>query len=174
MTLADLHTLFEQRGNPETLETVDILTYLHNREDRPWSEWSRGKLMSPRALASQLKSFKIVPGSIRLDAARTAKGYRRESFLNAWSRYVTPVLSGTTAQPAETLDFLHNLSGTNKEAVPDRETPKPALTNGCAVVPDRIPPRPENRELSDLQRGQLATLEDDAEERSAIQIDGAQ
>ena len=169
LLLTDLHTLFEQRGNPETLETVDILNYLHNREDRPWCEWSRGKPMSPRALASQLKSFKIVPGTVWLDSGRSAKGYKRAPFLNVWSRYVSPVLSVNPSGPAENLAFSATLSVRNNQDLTDRKPPKPALSNGPDGLTDRIPPSPENSELSDLQRGQLATLEDDSEERAALQ-----
>ena len=172
LLLADLSTLFEVKGNPDALETVDILAYLNNRDDRPWPEWSPGKEMSARALASQLRSFKIAPATVRISADRTAKGYKREAFLEAWSRYVSPALSVTTSQPREIRDFSRSQSVTREENVTDRKPLKPMLTTDCDVVTDRITLESGNTTLSDIERARLATHEDDDEERAAIQDDG--
>ena len=169
LLLADLYDLFKQRDDPDALETIDVLNYLNGLETRPWPEWSRGKPMTARALASQLKPFKIAPHTIRPDATRTAKGYKRNDFINVFSRYLPHVLSVTTSQPAETLDFSQNLSVTNGADVTDRNSPKPAVSNVCDVVTDRTPQIPGNEEITDDQRAILATLEDDAEERAALQ-----
>ncbi|MCZ6763733.1 MAG: DUF3631 domain-containing protein [Alphaproteobacteria bacterium] len=167
LLLADLSKLFEDRGNPEALETADILTHLHGREDRPWSEWSKqGKPMSARALASQLKGFKIYSGTVHVEGLNKAsgqKGYKRESFVNTWSRYLTPDSSVQTSKPAENKDISPILSVQEKEARTDKKPPKPAPSNGSDGWTDRTPPS-----------GQEHAVDDDiAEERAAIiDVDG--
>ena len=176
LLLADLLVLFEEKGNPDALETDNILNYLHSREDRPWSEWSKqDRPMSAQALAGQLKELKIRPGTHVFEGQRRAKGYKREAFEQAWNRYLPPqpsVPAVTPLQPAENLDFSPILSVTEKKAVTDRTTPKPAPSNGSNGVTDKTPPDGGNTDLSDLVRAQMATLEDDADERAALQDDG--
>lgn len=61
-------------------------------EERPWAEWkaSKGasaKPLTPTQLARLLKPFGIAPrGTIRI-GAKTAKGYHRDQFAEAWRRY---------------------------------------------------------------------------------------
>jgi hypothetical protein len=85
--LADLKDIFDATGLEE-IATKDLLEKLAEIETSPWSEWRRGKPMTDRALASELKAFNIYPGNIRLDEGQK-KGYRRDSFLSSWIRYVT-------------------------------------------------------------------------------------
>lgn len=128
--------------------------------------------MSPRALASQLRSFNIVPGTVWIDSTRSAKGYKREAFLNVWSRYISPVVSVNPSRPAENLGIFHISNRQEEEILTDKTRLNAALTNDPDVLTDRTPPEIGNTRLSDIQRARLASHEDDAEERAAIQDDG--
>lgn len=101
MLLADLRKVFEEAGDPDHLPTgrhdelyhpssPAILPTLVAMEDRPWAEYSRGKSLTARGLASLLMGFGIAPGTIRLNHELTAKGYKRESFEPVWKRYGIP------------------------------------------------------------------------------------
>ena len=101
MLLADLWQVFRDAGNPTHLPTgkIDpahsspqpaILPALVAMEDRPWSEWTRSRPLSPRGLAKLLKDFGIAPGTIRLDSGATPKGYKRAAFELVWKRYDIP------------------------------------------------------------------------------------
>ena len=96
--LTDLREIFESTGL-ERIFTEDILRDLHLREDRSWGEWGRsGKPLSPHGLARLLKPFGIRPRQVRIGEI-TKKGYRREDFLDAFTRYLTH----TEATPAKSL-----------------------------------------------------------------------
>jgi hypothetical protein len=68
--------------------TKDLIAKLNHEvegEDAPWREQKDG--LTAHQLARLLRPFGIEPGTIR-DGKRTGKGYRRESFLDAWERYL--------------------------------------------------------------------------------------
>ena len=56
--------VFRAAGDPETLSTNHLLGALQALEERPWSEWRRGKPISARGLAHVLKPFKVQPATI--------------------------------------------------------------------------------------------------------------
>jgi len=86
--LADIRTVFEDADDPSVLASADIIEGLVAMEDRPWAEWSKGKPMTATKLARMLKPFKVTTaGTVRI-GAKTARGYRRESFTDAWARYL--------------------------------------------------------------------------------------
>lgn len=173
LLLADLSALFEERGNPDALETKDILDYLHNREDRPWSEWTKqDKPMSARALASQLRSFKIGSGTVWPNATRSAKGYKREAFLNVWSRCIPPAVSVNPSGPAENRGVSGIPIRQEEEILTDTKPLKPMATNSSDVLTDKIPPEAESAPVSETEHTRLATPDDAPEERAAIQNDG--
>ena len=169
MLLADIKGLFDRLGG--RLASSKICEELTLMEERPWPEFSRGKPITARQVAKQLGPLSISPGTTRLDDGTTAKGYKLESFKNAFARYLTPSLSVTTSQPAETVAYSDNLSVTNDFDVTDRKPPNPAETATCDVVTDGNPLGPpiasfdaefDPPTLDDEARG-------DAEERAAIQ-----
>jgi len=144
--LADLKTIFEETGRDQ-ISTVDILEKLIDMEDRPWPEWYRGKPLSSRQLAKLLKPFSVSPGTIRTSGG-TMKGYRLETFKDAFTRYL-PSQSVTPPQPAETSHLSPNLSVTSEPDVTDRKTPKPAVPEDCDGVTDR------NTQKGDVWRKEL-------------------
>jgi putative DNA primase/helicase len=89
MLLADLRTLFFERG-ADRLSSEEIVAALVKMEDRPWPEL-RGKPITTRGVARLVRPFGIEPGSVRFGGGTdTRKGYLREWFEDAWSRYLPP------------------------------------------------------------------------------------
>ena len=60
MLLADLRAIFQEAGDPEALQTKQILDELHGLDQRPWNEWRRGKPLSDQGLARLLRPFKAL------------------------------------------------------------------------------------------------------------------
>jgi Protein of unknown function (DUF3631) len=89
MLLADIQSAFQ---NTDRLSSDTLVATLVSLEDRPWAEMNKGWPLKKTGLARLLKPFKIFPTTIRLDGDRTAKGYYRSNFEDAFARY----LSGQT------------------------------------------------------------------------------
>ena len=145
---AQFHGLF-LRGKPDVAQNSRepaILPALVTMEDRPWSEWSRGKPLSPRGLATLLKSFGIAPSTIRLDGDATPKGYKRAAFEPVWKRYdipsseAPPKPSATTPQLKVSTGFDDSISATSPDRVADGKSLNSAVGNGCGVVAATNPP----------------------------------
>lgn len=88
--LADIRRIFalgldEDR---DRLPTSDLIAKLV-ADDSPWSEWNHGKPLTAYQLSRLLSEFEIAPRTIRF-STQVAKGYEREWFLDAWSRYLPP------------------------------------------------------------------------------------
>ena len=99
--LADIRRVFDDRGNPGILTSDSIVSALVELEGRPWAEYRRdGKPLTKSALARLLRPFGIAPGTIRI-RTETAKGYRREQFAEAWSRYLLTDPSFRTVTPSQ-------------------------------------------------------------------------
>jgi len=135
--LQDIHDAFEEAGYPKAMKTVDLLSVLHEAEDRPWYEWKKGKPMSPHSLATQLRPYGIKPTQIRF-GEESLKGYYLETFLDAFSRYLPP-----QSETIETIninnDLQHALSETPERYVSDKAPHKFSNNNVVSDVPDRSP-----------------------------------
>ncbi len=143
--LKDIWKIFHDADNPKVIRTAEILARLHSLESRPWSEWHRGKPLSPRSLAVLLKPFRIASGTVRLGspatASSTAKGYYHASFIKAWKRYSCEdaVNSSVTPSQSASSNGLDTFSSvTYSDLVTDAMMRKPWNGNGCDVVTDRL------------------------------------
>jgi hypothetical protein len=94
--LAAVREIFEAR-EVNQISTIVLLKALIERDgDEPWGVWwaadiKKGNTRGPAAkLAHCLKPFGIVPGTIRVPDDTTLKGYKLESFKDAFSRYLPP------------------------------------------------------------------------------------
>ena len=93
--LAAFREIFRAEGT-DRISSDDALTKLLETDDSPWPAWwaedvQRGHRRGPIVkLARMLKPFGIVPVSVRLPDGTTPKGYRAESFTDAWARYLPP------------------------------------------------------------------------------------
>lgn len=86
LLLGDIKALFAEIG-AEQMPSAEIAEKLGKMEERPWPEWRRGMPITAPQLANQLRPFGVRPGTIRR-GHDTAKGYRKEQFVEAWARYL--------------------------------------------------------------------------------------
>jgi hypothetical protein len=94
--LADIKDIFDA-AETDKLPSTELIDKLAEIETSPWGEWQHGKPMTVRGLAKQLKRYPgIAPRNIRIDSG-VVKGYLRESFEDAWNRYVTPFSGSESA-----------------------------------------------------------------------------
>jgi hypothetical protein len=116
--LADIQTVFVER---DRIATADLLAELHALDEAPWGDWY-GRPLSARKLAQMLRPYGVHSRTVRLDDGTTPKGFLREQFEGAWSRYI----------PSTPLSKRHNAttrSGSGIEA--DFETPQNGDVADC-------------------------------------------
>ena len=110
--LRDVKAVFEPQSDDGTLmppveriPTANLLAALIAIDDAPWGDL-RGRTLDGRGLARRQRPHGVKPSTIRVgDGPRdTAKGYKREDFADAWSRYLSPEQASQPSQPSQTLD----------------------------------------------------------------------
>ncbi len=98
--LADLRMVF---GQNDVMSTDTLLSLLHKIEEAPWSDL-RGKALTDRGLAQRLRQYGVRSKVVRVGAA-TPRGYAREDFHDAWTRYLGPLpMEGATSATSTTLN----------------------------------------------------------------------
>lgn len=158
MLLTDIKVAFDA-GGTKAMPSEALCEYLAGREDRPWPEWKGGKPITKAQLARALAPFGIKPRTIRLTSGATPKGYHRDDFADAWSRYAkapqTPQDPFPPGDPPFKTPHRHN--GGNRPFSDDSETPhngacggsktpeKPQSPADCGGVAFRNPPAGGNR-----------------------------
>ena len=85
--LTDIRTLFETK-NIERISSVDLILALVDDEERPWLTYNRGKQISPRQVATILKTYGIHSKTVRMPYNKTPKGYTASEFKDAFTRYL--------------------------------------------------------------------------------------
>ena len=96
LLLADIRTLFAGMSATR-LASAEIVTKLAEMEQRPWPEWWSGKPITAPQLAAALAPFGVCPTTIRPSAGGSpVKGYHRDAFEEAWSRYLPPPAPSST------------------------------------------------------------------------------
>jgi hypothetical protein len=106
--LTDLRRLFSSRA-VDRLASAEIVGALNDLDNAEWSEWRgvRGnqqpRRFSQAELAKLLRPFGMIPRSVWSLAqpravAKSAKGYYRHQFVNAWRSYCADDEDGTPAQ----------------------------------------------------------------------------
>jgi hypothetical protein len=103
--LDDIRVVFEGR---DRLSSKELVVALLNIEGSPWPELNHGREITTTSIARLLRKFDIAPRTIR-SGADTFKGYLRNAFEDAWSRYLAPKSSAaypdvTPSQPAQSLN----------------------------------------------------------------------
>ena len=89
LLLQDLQQLFNEEKT-DRLATNFILADLAKKDDRPWPEYKDGKPITSRQMAKLLKPFGIRPKGFNNPKEKTARGYHRKHFLDAFRRYCVP------------------------------------------------------------------------------------
>jgi hypothetical protein len=85
--LADIRKVFEVR-EAERIWTQDLISELVKFEESPWGDYY-GRDIGPHGIAKHLKRYEIKPGLVRI-GEDVKRGYLREQFEDAWSRYLLP------------------------------------------------------------------------------------
>lgn len=91
--LIEIRRAFSEAGT-DRLSTDQALDALLLSDDGPWVGWWENDIRSGNRhgpatkLARMLKPYGIVSGSIRMPDGKTPKGYKSESFTDAWARYL--------------------------------------------------------------------------------------
>lgn len=93
MLLADIRRVFDDKArrgekDRDRISSTELVVDLLNLPDRPWATWSRGKPITPNAVARLLKGFGIVPGTILTSNNDRPNGYKRAKFDDAFGRYL--------------------------------------------------------------------------------------
>jgi len=118
LLLGHLRDLFAERGDPPALSTESMLEALVDNDDGPWARWwsvdsDHAKRSAASSLARHLKPFGIRSTKSKIDGV-ALRGYRRETFGEAWARYLpsvmepappdgTPQVAPTSAVPSVTM-----------------------------------------------------------------------
>ncbi|WP_308812086.1 DUF3631 domain-containing protein [Pseudomonas oryzihabitans] len=117
--LASIREAFDGR-RAERLSTADLLYALAEDEEAPWAAWNRGRPMTPHQLSNRLSEFGIKSSTQRI-GPKTAKGYKREQFQEAFNRYLSADTPNTSVTP---------LQASNHRAYSNSET----VTRGITVT----------------------------------------
>ena len=92
--LHDIYRVFDDE-DATFIGSTELVGKLAELDSQPWGDWRKGKAITTRAVADRLKGFGIVP---KPNAQGTARGYHRERFEDAWTRY--PPFKPSTRQNA--------------------------------------------------------------------------
>ena len=101
MLLADLRTILDRDG-ADAIATEKLIEAITGMDDRPWSDYRRGRPITPRQVAALLGSFKIKSRNLKTGAGRVLKAYHRCDAEDAFSRYLT-VPPSDSATPLPTI-----------------------------------------------------------------------
>jgi hypothetical protein len=89
--LQDIKITFED-ANVDKMPTKEMIQRLCRLPDSVWGSYKSNRPIEAHQLAQILKLFKISPTTIRF-GGEGAKGYRKEMFEDAFSRYCAPAAS---------------------------------------------------------------------------------
>jgi len=90
MLLIDIKKIFAETDS-DKIYSSDLVAKLVEMEDRPWSEYRRGKPITSNTLARLLKPFGIKSQQVWI--GQNKQGYHISDFDDAFSRYIPPFKS---------------------------------------------------------------------------------
>jgi hypothetical protein len=125
----------------DRLSSEDLIAYLIGLEDRPWPEYRAGKAITKTQVARLLAPLHISPGTIRLPEDRTAKGYYRRVFDDAFTRYLPPG-TVTPSQPKDFRGLVPDCEASQRSGCDVSELAEtPSLSRACDAVtfPEPLP-----------------------------------
>ena len=94
--LKDIRAIFDEEGGDacKAITTSTLIEKLCKLEEAPWSTFFRGEPITPRGLGRMLRPFGIASANLKISRDpvtgrdTVAKGYKRETFNDAWMRYL--------------------------------------------------------------------------------------
>jgi hypothetical protein len=138
--LGDIRNILVDRGI-DRIPSCELATALAEIETSPWAEYSKGKPISKNKVAYILNRYEIKSGTIRLHGDRTAKGYYKDDFADAWSRYLSP--ADPPPPPSSPTSKRHNVTTrTNIDDSVDfgNVTPPACDVNENSEIPNKNEP----------------------------------
>ncbi len=137
LLLRDIRAYFIEHETDRVL-TSHLIEHLASLEESPWSGWNRGKAITPRQVAKLLNPFSVLSKDIRYRDER-GKGYQREDFQDAFSRYLPSRgnLSVTAGQANNGAGFRDFSSVTGENDVTAKKDGKSSIHAACPVVTDK-------------------------------------
>jgi hypothetical protein len=112
--LSDLRDIFSEQ-HKQQLSSSELVAALSKMEGRPWPAMEHSGVITANLLARLLAPFDIFPRNLRVGAS-VVKGYRIDSFIEAWSRYLSGAShlssgssNATPLQPAKRLINVQHL-----------------------------------------------------------------
>jgi hypothetical protein len=133
--LADIKAVFDERKS-DRIPSADLVEALAKIETSPWGDW-HGKPLTPAKLAKLLQPKGIAPIAMRVSPTSTPRGYQREDFEDAWSRYLPPLRrQSATVQQTNAGAASSDFSECNKEPGVAPSLVREAAKNGrsCTVA----------------------------------------
>jgi hypothetical protein len=165
--LGDIRAVFET-GTEDKISSADLIDKLKEIETSPWADWGKGKGLTPNGLSRLLKPFEIRPRNIRTDG-KVPKGYLRESFEDAFCRYLIPPPSRgdlATATPLQPTSLLIETDFSNRYTKANVANRKSASDpHECSLVAG-VAVQKSPRAGGDTKEGDTETLLDSHSEPS--------
>ena len=94
--MKDIRAICGEEGGEacKAITTSTLLGKPCKMEEAPWAAINRGEHLNPRGLARMLKPFGIISANLKISRDPVtghdvvAKGYKQETFIDAWVRYL--------------------------------------------------------------------------------------
>ncbi|MGH8293576.1 MAG: DUF3631 domain-containing protein [Gammaproteobacteria bacterium] len=166
--LENIRSVFVDR-DVDRLSGSDLVAALTADLESPWATFNHGNPISQRQVATRLRAFGIVSGTIR-EGGGTSKGYLRKQFAEAFARYIPldPFQSVTPSQPNAGMASSEFSKRNTEEMLRIEKALQPNGGVGCDGVTDRNTPIEEpggKAPVSDAER------EAEAAEWEVVQAD---
>jgi hypothetical protein len=115
--LRDIYFYSKEKAQEGPFTTEELLKHLNDLDDRPWGSYNSNRGLSARNLASLLKPYGIFSTTVSVNGAKK-KGYKKESFADAFARYLPKALTEPEHKPTPT-PSEGNGNGKNRYPLPD-------------------------------------------------------
>jgi Protein of unknown function (DUF3631) len=152
MLLRDVQLVFDEHSC-DRLVTDQLLKALNDLDESPWASVKRdGKALDARGLAQRLGRYDIKSRNIRDTSGKVLKGYMREDFIDAWSRYLPDEQAKEDSQQGDVGPLP---IGSATCATPLQE---PAILEGRCCDCGRQPPSAGRPRCEDCHRAHIKVM----------------
>ena len=138
MLLADVRTVFAQRGYPERIRSRDLDEALRALPERPWESMPKThKPITAQGRGRMLASYGVNAETLRFDDGRDAKGYKHAAFADAWNAYLPDGDGNRTVEPLTCLgtrDFGDSRTVDGDRGVNGSESAETPAKQGMSTV----------------------------------------
>src|SRR5262249_8261439 len=74
-------------GDDGAIRSADLVAKLAEDLERPWADWKHGRALSQNQLGRLLSGFGISSETVDIPGLKSAMGYKRTRFEEAWGAY---------------------------------------------------------------------------------------